>query len=539
MRSLWCAPAPRVSRWRISAVALAVAGAAGAVVAPRAAHAQPAPQNGEPAAVEAERVAARLLAEEMISSGAYRKLAWLTDRIGARLSGTPQAERAVAWAIEEFRRDGLGRVRAEKVMVPRWERGAASAAIVSPVPQPLAALALGMSVPTPPGGIAAEVVEADSFESLRALGERVRGRIVLFNRPTRPDPHGAGYGENGHLRYRGPSEAARQGAVAVLVRSLGTLNARLPHTGALGYLDDAPRIPAAAVAAEDAELIHRLLQAGETVRVELRLGCRTHPDVESANVVAELRGRERPDEIVLIGAHLDSWDVGTGAIDNGSGVAVTMEALRLLKSLGLTPRRTIRAVLFMNEENGVRGGKTYAADHREELPLHVAAIESDSGAGRPLGFFVNAGEGGVEAVRAEARALSGLGAGEVRSGGEGGTDIAPLKSGGVPTIGLRQDMTRYFDWHHTEADTLDKVDPVELAHNAVAMAYMAWALAEREAPLPRVPPAPESPSAPGSLDGSADAPDGEAEAPVLTRLPGGAAPRGRGAPGRISPRPPA
>jgi len=435
-----------------------------------------------------ERVAARLIAEEMVSSGAFRKLAWLTDRIGPRLSGTPQAEQAVTWAIEEFRRDGMSGVRAEKVMVPRWERGTAEVAIVSPVSQPLATLALGMSVPTPPEGITAEVVEADSFDALHALGERVRGRIVLFNKATRPDPHGTGYGENGSLRYRGPSEAAKQGAVAMLIRSLGTLQARLPHTGALGYLEDVPRIPAAAIAAEDAELIHRLLHGGETVRVQVRLGCRTHPDVESANVVAELRGRSLPDEIVVIGAHLDSWDVGTGAVDDGAGVAVTMEALRLLKSLGLRPRRTIRAVLFMNEENGVRGGKAYAADHEDELLRHVAAIESDSGAGRPLGFSVTAGDGGVEAVRDLARPLAGLGAGDVKAGG-GGTDIAPMQPAGVPVIGLRQDMTRYFDWHHTEADTLDKVDPTELAHNAVAMAFMAWALAEREAPLPRVPPA--------------------------------------------------
>ena len=453
------------------------------------------PPVAPPAAVSAprevteqERVAARLLAEEMVSQGAWRKLAWLADRIGARLSGTPQAEQAVAWAIGEFRRDGLSRVRGEKVMVPRWERGEARAALVAPVSRSMAVLALGMSEATPPAGITAEVVEADSFDALHALGDKVRGRIVLFNKVTRPDPHGAGYGETSTLRHRGPSEAAKQGAVAMLIRSLGTLNARLPHTGSLSYLEDVPRIPAAAITAEDADLIHRLQQAGETVTVHLRLGCRTHPDAESANVVAELRGRSRPDEIVLIGAHLDSWDVGTGATDDGAGVAVTMEALRLLKTLGLTPRRTIRAVLFMNEENGLRGGKTYAADHQEELQRHVAAIESDSGAGRPLGFFVNAGEGGAEVVRTLARPLLGLGLEDVRVGTDGGSDIAPLKAAGVPTIGLRQDMTHYFDWHHTEADTLDKVDPAELAKSAVAMAYVAWALAGSEPPLPRVPP---------------------------------------------------
>lgn len=450
-----------------------------------------APATGAPApreVAEQERVAARLLAEEMISQGAWRKLAWLADRIGPRLSGTPQAEQAVAWAIGELRRDGLSRVRGEKVMVPRWERGEASLALVAPVSRSMAVLALGMSEGTPPEGIAAEVVEVDSLDALHALGDKVKGRIVLFNKVTRPDPHGAGYGETSPLRHKGPSEAAKQGAVATLIRSLGTLNARLPHTGSLTYLEDVPRVPAAAIAAEDADLVHRLLQAGETVTVRLRLGCRTHPDVESANVVAELRGRSRPDEIVLIGAHLDSWDVGTGATDDGAGVAVTMEALRLLKSLGLTPRRTIRAVLFMNEENGLHGGKTYAADHKDELQRHVAAIESDSGAGRPLGFFVSAGEGGVESVRAMARPLLGLGLEDVRVATDGGADISSLKAAGVPTLGLRQDMTHYFDWHHTEADTLDKVDPAELARSAVAMAYMAWALAGSKPPLPRVPP---------------------------------------------------
>ena len=450
-----------------------------------------APHAAPPA--DATQVAARLLAEETVSQGAWRKVAWLSDRIGARLSGTPQAEQAVTWALDEFRRDGLARVRAEKVMVPRWIRGAIDARVTAPVSQPLAALALGMSVGTPEAGLEAEVVEVDSFEAMRALGDKVRGRIVLFNRVTRADPHGAGYGENGNLRYRGPSEAARQGAVAVLVRSLGTQTARLPHTGSLGYLDDAPRIPAAAIAAEDADLIHRLLLGGDPVRVSLRLGCKTLEDVASANVVAELRGRTRPDEIVLIGAHLDSWDVGTGATDDGAGVAITMEAMRLLRTLGLRPKRTVRAVLFMNEENGVRGGRAYAADHEAELAQHVAAIESDSGAGRPLGFNIDAGDGGLDLMRALAQPLAGLGVLDIRAG-HTGTDIGPMRPKGVPTLSLQQDMTHYFDWHHTEADTLDKVDAGELARNAVAMAYIAWALADSDATLPRVPPDPATPA---------------------------------------------
>ncbi len=435
-----------------------------------------------------DRIAARLLGEEIASGGAYAKLAWLTDRIGPRLSGSAGAEKAVAWALDEFRRDGMSRVRAEKVMVPRWVRGEERAVIVSPVAQPLTITALGMSVPTPPEGITAPVVEVSSFDELRAAGDKVRGAIVLMNKKTVAHRHGAGYGETSSLRYRGPSEAARVGAAAFLIRSLGTLVARLPHTGALGYLEDAPKIPAAAVTEEDADLIHRLLAAGETVRVSLVLGCRTLPDVESANVVAELRGRSLPDEVVVIGGHLDSWDLGTGAIDDGAGVAISMEALRLLKTLGLRPRRTIRAVLFMNEENGVRGGKGYAEAHASEIKQHVAAIESDGGAGRPTGFTLRAGEGAAEAVRALARSLRGLGADEVDTKGGGGTDIGPLGKAGCPVLELRQDMTRYFDWHHTAGDTLDKVDPTELAQNAAAMAFMAYALADRAEPLPRLPP---------------------------------------------------
>jgi Zn-dependent M28 family amino/carboxypeptidase len=284
--------------------------------------------------------------------------------------------------------------------------------------------------------------------------------------------------------------------VAALVRSLGTLRARLPHTGTLVYADDAPKIPAAALAEEDALLLHRLLGAGETVRVHLSLGCATLPDAESANVVAELRGRERPDEIVVIGGHLDSWDLGDGAIDDGAGVAMAMEALRLLKHLDLVPRRTIRAVLFMNEENGVHGGKTYVETHKDEMGRHVAAIESDSGADHPLGFRVAAGPGGDVSARTLAAPLALLGASDVKTADDAGTDIGPMKAAGVPLLGLRQDVTHYFDWHHTAADTLDKVEPRALAENAAAMAFMAWALAENPDPLPRIPPADSKPGAP-------------------------------------------
>jgi hypothetical protein len=456
---------------------------------PRAAGRDAAKRDAASTSPTLAEAAARIRGEAIASNGAWTRLAWLTDRIGPRLSGSPGAEAAVAWALDELRRDGMTNVHGETLMVPHWVRGEETVAIVAPVARPVVATAIGMSVPTPPEGITAEVIETDSFEALAAMGDRVRGTIVLFNKVTPAHIDGAGYGANGALRSRGPSEAARLGAVAVLVRSLGTLRARLPHTGALRYLDGVPPIPAAAIAEEDAERIHRFLAAGETVRMRIVLGCRTLPEVESANVVADLPGRERPGEIVLIGGHLDSWDLGDGAVDDGAGVAVAMETLRLLKQLGLTPRRTIRAVLYMNEENGARGGRAYAEAHRGELDRHVAAIESDSGAGRPLGFRVLAGPGGADAVRALAAHLApaGSSAGEADVAEYAGVDIEALRAGGVPLLGLRQDQTHYFDWHHTMADTLDKIDPRELAENAAAMAFMAYALAESPEPLPRLP----------------------------------------------------
>jgi hypothetical protein len=367
-------------------------------------------------------------------------------------------------------------------MVPRWVRGREVVRLVAPVEHELAVLALGGSVGTPEGGLEADVIEVDGLAALGALGDAVRGKIVLFNAPLR---EASGYGTIAKMRTEGPSAAARQGAVGMLIRSLGTADFRLPHTGALRYEEKVPQVPAAAVSAEDAELIHRLLASGDTVRVHVELGCRTLDDVPSANVIAELRGRERPDEIVLIGAHLDSWDVGQGAHDDGAGCAIVMESIGLLRRLAVAPRRTIRAVLFTNEENGLRGGKDYAKRHGGEP--HVAAIEADSGGFRPLGFAVSAGEGGVEIVRDLARPLAALDAAAVTPDG-GGADLKPLKDLGVPVMNLRHDTERYFDYHHSAADILDKVNRQDLDRSVAALAVMAFRLAEDERTLPRLPP---------------------------------------------------
>lgn len=454
---------------------------------------------GSPLAAPPDPVEA-LIAAGLASEGAYRKLAWLADRIGPRLSGSENLEKAVRWTAEEMRRDGLDRVWTEKVMVPHWVRGVETGRILEPTEHPMIVMALGMSDPTPPKGITAEVVEVTSLEEVKALGERARGKIVLYNRRIFPNGGSErGYGSAVGLRFSGASEAARVGAVGMLIRSLATLDLRTPHTGAMEYKSDAPRIPAAAITPEDAETIHRLLASGEKVKVTFTLGCKNLPDAPSANVLADIRGGEKPDEVVVIGGHLDSWDVGTGAQDDGAGVVITMEAMRLIKSLGVKPKRTIRAVLFTNEENGLRGGKNYAEVHASELAGHVAAIESDSGAGRPLGFGVSAGPGAVDTVKKLAAPLARFAADDVTEGG-GGADISPMAPAGVPQMGLRQDATHYFDIHHTMADTLDKVDPHDLAMNATAMAVMAWSLAELDPPLARsVPTKPEDTTKPPGI----------------------------------------
>ncbi len=427
--------------------------------------------------------AARLIGTALTDGMAWARLSELTDGIGPRLTGSPGAAAAVDWALRRLREDGLS-AWTEPVKVPHGVRGEerAEAVLESGRRQPLAVTALGGSPGTPPGGIEAEVVEARSLEDLRALGDRARGRIVLFQHDM---PAHGGYGDSVRLRSRGPAEAARAGAVGALVRSLATASLRDPHTGQTTFPAGAPAVPAAGISVEDAELLHRLVAKGP-VRVKLVLGCGPGqpPEVDSANVVAEIRGREKPEEVVVLAAHLDSWDLATGAVDDGAGVAMVMEAMRAVARLGVAPRRTLRAVLYMNEEDGLSGGIAYADRHASELPRHVAALEADSGAARPLGFKVDAGGGAEAAVGRLAAPLAGIGATAVREG-DGGADISPLRYAQVPALGLWQDTAHYFDWHHSGADTLDKVSPQELAASAAAVAAMGWTLAEAAETLPR------------------------------------------------------
>jgi hypothetical protein len=372
-------------------------------------------------------------------------------------------------------------------MVPHWVRGDATAEVVAPTPQKLVLTALGPSVATPPGGITAEVVEVHSFEELKSLGDLARGKIVLFHHVMKRSNNFAEYGVAQMFRGRGPSAAARQGAVATLVRSAGTANYRLPHTGALHYMEDAPKIPAAALAAEDADLIDRLLRAGERVRVHLTISSHEDPPVETANVVGEVPGRERPQEIVLLGAQLDSWDLATGAIDDGAGCAIVLDAARVIAAVAHPPRRTVRVVLFMNEEMGLQGGHGYAERHAAELPQHVAALEVDSGGGRPTGWSAIGGAAATALLKRLAQPLATIGAAGVEPGEDAGADLLPIQ-GHVPLVGFGQDILSYFDWHHTAADTFDKLDPLDLAMSAAAVAVMAYGLADASEVLPMSPP---------------------------------------------------
>jgi len=421
--------------------------------------------------------AGRIIGAALTSDRAWTRLAHLTDHIGHRLSGSKGLERAIEWAIAEMKRDGLDNVRAEKVMVPHWVRGEESLEMITPLARNLSLLGLGNSVGTPPAGITAEAVVVRNFDELDALGERVRGKIVVYNAPF------TNYGATVRYRSSGPSRAARYGAVAALVRSITPVSLQTPHTGGLTYDETQPKIPAAAITIEGAELLQRMNDRNDRPTLRLKMEAKFLPDAESANVVAELKGSERPDEIVLIGGHYDSWDVGQGAHDDGGGCIIAWEAVKLLKELRLKPRRTIRVVLYTNEENGLRGGNGYRDAHRAELPKHLLAIESDSGIYRPqgLGLAATATPQARANLQEVLKLLAGIGADRVAASG-GGADIGPIMREGVMGASLNVDGP-YFDIHHTHADTLDKIDPKNLALCVATMAVVAYTVADMPVPL--------------------------------------------------------
>jgi carboxypeptidase Q len=420
-----------------------------------------------------------LTAAGLGDASAHRRLAELCDRFPNRLSGSDGLEQAIDWSLAQMKADGLENVRREKVMIPRWVRGRESARLVSPVEYDLAMLGLGNSVGTPKQGIRAEIVPIDTVEAIDGLGDRAKGKIVLVTSKMQDfdhERHKTGYGEAVKPRIQAASRAAKIGAKAVLIRSVTATSLRSPHTGALRYEDGVAKIPAAALAHEDVELLMRHIARGEKVEVTLKMEAKTLPDRESANAVAELRGRELPDEVVVLGCHIDAWDVGQGAHDDGAGCVMVMEAMRMLKANGLVPRRTIRAVLYTNEENGLRGGRAYAEAHAAEK--HVAAVEADFGSFAPRGFGIGGSKEQVEELRRFAPLFEKLGASIFDEGG-GGADIGPLMEKGVLGIGVSPDGSRYFDLHHSHADTVDKVKPEDIQRNAAAMALMGFLLAER------------------------------------------------------------
>ena len=437
----------------------------------------------------------RLQQAALNSEYAYRQVAHLANNIGPRLSGSAQAARAVEYVASELKAIGC-EVQLEKVMVPHWVRGEETAALIEfpgqaqNTTQKIVLCALGGSVATPPEGIEADVVNVRNFDELKSMPrEKVAGKIVLFNYPfdkqmAAEGRGGEAYGEAVVYRSNGPSAAARQGAVACLIRSVGGADYRLPHTGMTDYAKDAPKIPACAVTAEDADLIVDLVRQGP-VKMKLVLTPQTLPDIESANVIADIKGSEHPEQVVIVSGHLDSWDLGTGAIDDGAGVAVSMETANLIQKLRLKPKRTIRVIAWMNEENGEAGSKQYAKDHEKEIQNHFAAMETDGGAGHPIGVNIKANPEVEKMFAPVADILQESGAGILHLVEHCGADIEPLEKAGVPSFSPIQDSRFYFNYHHTAADTLDKIVPKELAENSAVVAVAAYALANSEEPLPR------------------------------------------------------
>jgi hypothetical protein len=431
---------------------------------------------------------ASLLEAALSSRGAAQLVQSLTDEAGPRLAGSAGGQAAIEWALRTMRATGFSNVHTEPVTVPHWERGEESGAVVSPVAQPLRLTALGGSIGTPPDGIEAEVIEVAALDEVDKLGKSaVAGKIVFYNVPMPRARDGSGYGKAVPVRGAGAARAAALGAVGVVIRSVGTDHNRLPHTGAMRRDEKAPTVPAAALSIPDAELLHRLVSEHKSVKLRLKLGCRWLADTQSANVVGEIPGSTRPDELVLLGAHLDSWDLGTGAIDDGAGVGIVVNAAQLVASQPRRPQRTIRVVLFANEENGLSGARAYASAHQGEAAKHISALEADAGTGRAYGVrYLGAPERRSKLAEIAA-GLKPLGIELVADDAHGGADLGPLRALGVPMVDVAQDVSTYFDFHHTANDTFDKIDPDALAQVSASFAVLADGIANLNGDLGRVP----------------------------------------------------
>lgn len=432
----------------------------------------------------------RLIASALRDSAAWNRLATLTDRFGHRHSGSKSLEDAIDWIVAEMKKQGFDNVRTEPVTVTNWVRGAESAVMESPRRVELHMLGLGRSVGTPSRGIAAPVLVVSDFADLRAKSTQAKGRIVVYNFPFDKTLHPfVAYGQAVQYRAYGVDSAAQFGALGVLVRSATPLSLTTPHTGALSYADTirrVPQIPGAALAPEDAEMLHRLQRGGATPVVRLTMGAKTLAPALSRNVIAEIRGSERPDEVIVLGGHIDSWDVGTGAMDDAGGCVAAWEALRLIKESGIRPKRTIRVVLWTNEEIGLGGAFAYRDAHRAELDKHILAMESDNGVFTPQGLLFSGSPEGLEVIRRFSPLLASIGADSVTASGPE-ADVWPLNTLGVPALAINTDPTKYFWYHHTDADTVDKIDPRDIALCTAIMAVVANTVANMDGSVPRAP----------------------------------------------------
>ena len=432
-------------------------------------------------AAEAKTIAAGLRDAALAGSGAYTLLESLTTEVGPRLPGTPGDARAIAWTAAKFRALGYDKVWVETFTMPGWVRVSAAAEIVSPYPQKLVITSLGWSVSTPAGGIEAEVAHFATLAALMAADPAlVKGRIVFISNRMERFRDGSGYRSAVGARGDGPSEAAKKGALAIVIRSIGTDNHRLAHTGGLTYQDGVPRIAAAALSNPDADILVRQIERGQPVILRLKVLNRDLGTIETANVIGEITGREAAQEVVIIGGHLDSWDLGTGAVDDGAGVVITMAAGAIIGELEEPPRRTIRVVAFGAEEQGLFGARAYFEVHKDKLQNHIIGAESDFGAGRIWAFQPGVAEAALPVMREIWRVLEPLGIEFGDGDGFGGPDLIPLQAAGMAVLGLRQDGTDYFDLHHSADDTLDKVDAKTLDQNVAAYAAFAYLAAEYE-----------------------------------------------------------
>ena len=419
-----------------------------------------------------------IIDKAMSDSEGYDRLGEMLDTFGPRFSGSTNLEKALEWIIDEMNNDGLDNVHGEEVMVPKWVRGKESATMTAPWEKDLAILGLGGSVGTASRGLSGEVFVVNSFDDLKARSSEAKGKIVLYNVPF------TSYGETVQYRYRGASEAAKVGGIASLIRSVGPYSMDTPHTGTSAYEDGVKKIPHAALTLEDAAMMGRMADRGLTIKVSLYMEGRFEDDVPSQNVMGEITGSEYPDEVIVLGGHIDSWDVGQGAHDDGGGCVAAWQAVKLIKDLGLKPKRTIRAVMWTNEENGLRGGEAYRDAHFNELDNHILAMESDAGVFKPSGFGFSGPDESLKILQDIGTLLYRIDSGIITKGG-GGADIGPIMREGVPGMGLSVDGSRYFWYHHTPADTYDKVDKDEFNRCVATMALMAYVVADMDNRLPR------------------------------------------------------